>query len=291
MAVKSMCCMLFALSLAAIATSSMANGADRPDAEKNGNAETFANALDMTEAKIFTSPKGAKMPYRLHVPAKPEAGKQYPLVLHMHGMGSIGTNNVDQIKTGGADFLRWAKKRGEEFIFVAPQCPKNGRWVKWQQPADASYKMQQSPTTQLRMAFMILDEVMAGYPVDPERIYVIGISMGGFATWEMLERRPELFAAALPCCGGGDPTLASRLVDIPIWAFHGDRDKSVPVRRTRDMVDAIKAACGKKIEYREYPGMGHNVWTPTFTDDSVFDWLWRQRRQKNRLVRPGGQIQ
>ena len=140
--------------------------------------------------------------------------------------------------------------------------------------------MHENPTIYLRMAMEIIDDVCKRYPVDMDRVYVMGISMGGYATWELLQRRPELFAAALACCGGGDSALASRLVNIPIWAFHGSKDKTVPVVRSRDMVAAIKAAGGTKIEYREYPGVGHNAWTPTFTDDSVFDWLFRQRRSR-----------
>ena len=138
--------------------------------------------------------------------------------------------------------------------------------------------MTPEPNVPMRMAMEIIDDVRTRYPVDLERIYVMGISMCGYATWELCQRRPELFAAALPCCGGGDPAYAARLVDIPIWAFHGDKDKSVPVVRSRLMVEAIKAAGGTKIKYREYPGMAHNVWTPTFSDDSVFEWLFRQRK-------------
>ena len=246
---------------------------DRPEAERVGREESFRAALGATEAKTWESPEGGTLPYRLHVPAKPEPGRLYPLVVHMHGAGSRGTNNLDQIRNGGADFILWAKRRGEEFVFLAPQCPAERKWVDSSQRA-----MKATPTPYMRMAIEIIDDAIKRYPVDLNRIYVMGISMGGYATWELCERRSELFAAALPCCGGGDPSLASRMANIPIWAFHGDMDESVPVSRSRDMVAAIKAAGGTKVKYREYAGKGHNVWTPTFSDDSVFDWLFSQRK-------------
>lgn len=253
---------------------------NRPSAERIGNQESFKAALAVTTPKMWESPKGGTLPYRMHVPAKMESGRIYPLVIHMHGAGSRGTNNLNQIRTGGADFIAWARRHGEEFVFVAPQCPAKMKWVDSPWKAKKS-TMKESPTPYLRMAMEIIDDVRKRYPVDQDRIYVMGISMGGYATWELLQRRPELFAAALPCCGGGDSALASRLVDIPIWTFHGDRDGSVPVVRSRDMVAAIKAAGGTKIRYREYPGKGHNVWTPAFTDDSVFEWLFSQRRKQS----------
>ena len=195
----------------------------------------------------------------------------------MHGAGSWGTNNVDQIRNGGADFIAWAKRRGEEYVFIAPQTPRRRKWVDtpWENKKST---MKEMPTPSLRMAMEIIDDAVARYPVDRDRIYVMGISMGGYAAWELLQRRPELFAAGLPCCGGGDVAQAPRLKDVAIWAFHGSKDKGVPVCRSRDMVAAIKAAGGKKILYREYKGLGHNVWTPTFSDDKVFEWLFSQRR-------------
>ena len=245
--------------------------------ERKGNTAAFEAAFAATEAKTWKSPNGGTLPYRLHVPAKPEPGRLYPLVVHMHGAGSWGTNNVDQIRNGGADFIAWAKRHGEEYVFIAPQTPRRRKWVDtpWEQNKST---MKEKPTPSLRMAMEIIDDAVARYPVDRNRIYVMGISMGGYAAWELLQRRPELFAAGLPCCGGGDVAQAPRLTDISIWAFHGSADKGVPVCRSRDMVAAVKAAGGKKVQYREYEGLGHNVWTPTFSDDKVFDWLFAQRR-------------
>lgn len=233
-------------------------------------------ARELTEPKIWTSADGSTLPYRLHLPKRTEPGRTYPLVLHLHGAGSRGTDNRNQLNVGGSAFLSWMTRRGEECVFVAPQCPKGERWVDVDWKTE-SHRMHEQPTAHLRQTMEIVEDAMKRHPVDRSRVYVMGVSMGGYATWELLQRHPEWFAAALPCCGGGDVTLAARMKDVAVWAFHGDADKTVPVVRSRSMVEALKAA-GGKVDYREYPGAGHDVWTPTFKDDGVFDWLWRQRR-------------
>lgn len=260
-----------------VALSAQVSAKQEIAAERHGRASTFEVACRLTKPRIWTGADGDVLPYRLHVPEKAEPGRRYPLVIHMHGAGSRGTNNLDQIRTGGANFIGWASARGEEFVFLAPQCPKGKQWVDtlW---GSREHRMSETPTPWMRMALDLIDDVVRRYPVDRDRIYVMGISMGGYATWELLQRRPSMFAAALPCCGGGDVTLAPALTDISIWAFHGGADKVVPTFRSQSMVAAIRAAGGRKVHYREYPGVGHNAWTPTFTDPSVFEWLWARRR-------------
>lgn len=236
----------------------------------------FDYAISQTRPQTFVMSNGEILPFRYHAPEKVERGKMYPLVLLMHGAGSRGTNNVNQIRHGGTQLFDWARRRGEKFFFIAPQCPDGKQWVDvpW---SNTSHRMKREPTPGLAGAFAIVNDVMRREPVDPSRVYVMGISMGGYATWELLQRRPGLFAGALPCCGGGDVHLAWKLRDIPIWAFHGSVDTTVPTSRSREMVAALWAVDGK-IRYREYPGVAHNCWTLTFDDDSVFDWLFAQRR-------------
>ena len=129
----------------------------------------------------------------------------------------------------------------------------------------------------MKLARLLLQDVIANLPVDINRIYVTGISMGGYATWDIIQRKPNLFAAAIPICGGADATRAPSLKNLPIWAFHGDKDTAVPVSRSRDMVKALRD-CGSQVQYREYPGAGHDVWTRTYADSSVLAWLFAQRR-------------
>ena len=216
-----------AVAFGSVALSAQVPANQEIGAERRGRASAFEAACRMTKPRIWTGADGNVLPYRLHVPAQAEQGRRYPLVVHMHGAGSRGTNNIDQIRTGGADFIGWASAKGEDFVFLAPQCPKDRQWVgvPW---GTREHRMSEKPTPWMRMTLDLLDDVIRRYPVDRDRIYVMGISMGGYATWELLQRRPDMFAAALPCCGGGDVTLAPALTDVSIWAFHGGADKVVP---------------------------------------------------------------
>jgi predicted peptidase len=118
--------------------------------------------------------------------------------------------------------------------------------------------------------------VISHEAVDPARIYLTGLSMGGYGTWDLAARQPERFAAILPICGGGDEATAPRLAKLPIWCFHGDADTVVPVERSRTMIAAVRAAGGSP-KYSELPGVGHDSWTPAYRDPAVLDWLFAKR--------------
>ena len=123
----------------------------------------------------------------------------------------------------------------------------------------------------------MVDGLIAAGKVDPARVYVTGLSMGGYGTWYAAGMPGSRFAAAAPVCGGGDPDWAKRYVGLPVWAFHGDDDRAVPVGRSREMIEAIRAAGGEP-KYTEYPAVGHDSWTRTYADDAFHDWLFAQRR-------------
>ncbi|MEN0111277.1 MAG: dienelactone hydrolase family protein, partial [Planctomycetota bacterium] len=114
-------------------------------------------------------------------------------------------------------------------------------------------------------------------PVDRDRVYLAGLSMGGYATWELVARTPERWAGAVAICGAGDPSHATRIAAVPVWATHGDVDAVVPIERSRAMIAALVEAGGRPI-YSEYPGVGHDSWTPTLGSRHVWDWLFAQRR-------------
>jgi predicted peptidase len=114
--------------------------------------------------------------------------------------------------------------------------------------------------------------------IDPKRIYITGLSMGGYGTWDAIYRRPNLFAAAAPICGGGDPTTVSAYSTLPIWCFHGDQDEAVPVEYSRKMIESLKEV-GAEPKYTEYAGVGHDSWTQTYAADEFFEWLFAQRRK------------
>jgi predicted peptidase len=221
---------------------------------------------------------GHVLPYRFHQPEKIEHGKKYPLVLFFHGAGERGLDNRKQ-------FLRfttipfWDKY---PCYVLAPQCPtyitgkpeEGSTWVQTSFGAN-SHTMNAQPTWSMQMAMELLDKVMADKHIDHNRIYVTGLSMGGFATWEILQREGSIFAAAVPVCGGADLNYASQLINIPLWVFHGDADNTVPVKRSRDMVAAITAAGGHP-KYTELPGVGHGAWAVTYIKPELWDWLFSQ---------------
>jgi predicted peptidase len=230
--------------------------------------------------KIFKK-DGHTLPYRIYHPENLERHKKYPLVLFFHGAGERGLDNRKQ-------FLRfttipfWDKY---PCYVLAPQCPPviTGRpeegsvWVQTSFGAN-EHSMKQQPTWSMQLSMDLLDKIMANKHIDHSRIYVTGLSMGGFATWEILQREGEKFAAAAPVCGGADLAYASKLTNIPIWVFHGDADATVPVKRSRDEVAAITAAGGHP-KYTELPGVGHGAWAKTYNRPDVWDWLFSQYKK------------
>jgi predicted peptidase len=146
--------------------------------------------------------------------------------------------------------------------------------------SEANHALAEKPSRQMRLLTELLESLEKEYPIDRDRLYVMGLSMGGFGTWDIIERYPQRFAAAAPICGGSDETLAARIAGVPIWVFHGDTDTAVPVARSREMVKALKAAGGKP-RYSEYPGVGHNSWTPAFNEPELLKWMYGQRRGAN----------
>jgi predicted peptidase len=124
----------------------------------------------------------------------------------------------------------------------------------------------------------MLDVQLADPAIDLKRIYVTGISMGGYGTWDLISRRPDVFAAALPICGGGDVAQAAKIAKIPLWTFHGSADGAVPVCRSRNMVSALWAN-GSNAHYREYPDAGHAVWVETYKDKRVLAWFFKQKKK------------
>ena len=235
-------------------------------------------AVQLTEPLVYTNAQGATIPYRFTAPKAVEAGKKYPLVILFHGAGERGTNNVAQLVHGATDILNYMRERGIEGYFIAGQCPADKQWVDtpWSLMA---HRMPEKPSESMALMIELIEKTMKELPVDRNQVLVTGISMGGYGTWDIVQRHPDWFAAAMPCCGGGDVTLAWKIRGVPIWAFHGDQDCVVPFKRSRDMVSALWAVDGN-VRYREYPGVGHGCWGPTYADwDNVLAWFFAQRRR------------
>lgn len=217
--------------------------------------------------------------YRIHVPDNIPPGERVPLVLLLHGAGERGDDNASQLRHGVQALLAYAGENHIPAIILVPQCPLDAQWVDvpW---GEDSHTMPATPSRPMRAVRALLAQTLATLPIDPARVYLTGVSMGGFGTWDLLQRDPELFAAAIPICGGGDLAEAKRLANIPIRAFHGDNDQTVKPSRSRDMVEAIKRAGGRLADCTEYPGVGHDAWSVTYANDEVLEWLFRQKKSR-----------
>lgn len=229
-----------------------------------------------TEARVFRDGGGAELRYRWHAPADAGAGGRLPLVLFLHGAGERGDDNHAQLKHGVEDILAWSRDNGEPCLLVAPQCPAESSWAAFDR-GTRDLQGDAEPTPAMRLVIGLLDELLRDQPVDPRRVYVTGLSMGGFGTWFLLARIPERIAAAVPICGGGDPSTAGRFKQVPVWAFHGARDPVVPPETTRRMIEALRRE-GALPGSTEYPDAGHDSWTATYRDGQVLRWIFSQRR-------------
>ena len=202
--------------------------------------------------------------------------KKYPLVLFLHGAGERGNDNEKQIIHIKKLFLNQANRKNHNAFVIAPQCPEGKKWVEVDWGLKA-HRMPNEPSEPMRLTMQLIDSLIATYPIDTNRIYITGLSMGGFGTWDAIARYPNEFAAAIPICGGGDEHTASIIKDIPIWAFHGSADNVVFTDRSRNMIKAIKAAGGKPL-YTEYKGVGHGSWVKAYKEPNLLKWLFAQSK-------------
>ena len=213
--------------------------------------------------------------YRLLSPADPRPGTRYPLVVFLHGAGERGTDNQSQLKYLPAWLAEPTLRAAFPCHVLAPQCRPGRKWVETDWSAKESTP-QAPPSPDMTGVIAALEATLAGGSVDPARVYLTGLSMGGYGSWDLAARMPDRFAALLPICGGGDEATAPKLAKLPIWCFHGDADRAVPVERSRSMIAAIRAAGGEP-RYSELAGVGHDSWTPAYRDRAVLEWLFAQR--------------
>jgi predicted peptidase len=216
--------------------------------------------------------------YRLMSPANIEKGKTYPLIVFLHGAGERGNDNGKQLYYFPERMASDADRKNFPCFILAPQCRSNKKWVEINWSDKKSSPMKDKPGDMMQSALNILDHSLQTLPIDKTSVYLTGLSMGGYGSWEMAMRRPKLFAAVVPICGGGDETSAKLIKDIPIWAWHGDKDRAVPTDRSRSMVKALKTAGGKPI-YSELKGVGHGSWNNAYKPDSgLMKWMFKQKR-------------
>jgi predicted peptidase len=191
--------------------------------------------------------------------------------------GERGDDNSRQLIHGGAEFVTPENRKQYPCFLIAPQCPAGKRWVEVDWGA-AAHIMPKEPSESMALLLELIPALQKEYKIDPKRIYVTGLSMGGFGTWDLVARKSEWFAAAVPVCGGADEGTAKSIVKVPVWVFHGDKDTAVKPERSRHIVEALKKAGGEP-KYTEYKGVGHDSWTPAYKDAEMMKWLFSQKRE------------
>lgn len=231
---------------------------------------------EKTSADVFCSSSGVNLPYREYVSKNVGNGNKAALVFFLHGAGERGNDNRAQIRLGVGSIIDYAERNGIPLILIAPQCSAGKKWVDtdW---GVREHDFSEKPSEMMGAATELLLGKIKSLPVDSNRIYVTGLSMGGYGTWDMAMRRPDMFAAAIPVCGGADTAEAKRLAGLPLWVFHGGADNVVPVDCSRDMVKAVRD-CGGSVKYTEFPGIGHDSWTGAYSAAETLDWMFSQRR-------------
>ena len=229
----------------------------------------------------FTASNGESLPYCLYVPSNYSEEYAYPLVLFLHGAGVRGEDesNGNQLAEGVQGLFVPKNTPIYDAIAVFPLCDSESRWAEtdW---ALGNYSLDDLEISRNMSAVVeLLDYIMEEYSVNPNRQYVTGFSMGGFGTWDIIMRYPDRFAAAAPLCGGGDPSKAELLKDLPLWIAHDLDDDAVPVMASQDMVNALEDAGSTVYKYFETSGVGHNVWDPNYRNPEFQEWMFSQVKE------------
>ena len=218
------------------------------------------------------------LPYRLYrSKAADTMTESMPLVIFLHGAGERGNDNCAQLKHCIRYFVDDTVTRHYPFLLMVPQCPNGKRWVNtdWSLP---EHQMESEPTAELQGVMVVMDSLIGCGTVDSTRVYICGISMGGFGVWDALQRWPEKFAAGIAICGGGDPAYAKVMKDIPICIFHGMLDEVVMPSRSIQMYNALKELGGKEAVLVTYPELYHGCWDEAFAMPGLFQWLFGKRK-------------
>jgi len=232
---------------------------------------------DMLKPYVYTNETGETFAYRMSAPQFPEAGKTYPLILFLHGSGECGTDNQKQLKCGIPTLMTELLKRPDRVIVLAPQC-QNGNWWVRKVTFDSKYAAAREPSGSMEVALELCRNMVAQGVADSNRLYITGLSLGGFGTWDAIQRGPGSlpFAAAVPICGNGDIRRVSLIKKMPIWIFHGREDKNVPVACSRRMAEALELAGNRAVRYTEYEDGAHEIWDRAYATPELLPWLLSQ---------------
>lgn len=204
--------------------------------------------------------------------------RKYPLVVFLHGSGERGNDNNAQLQWGVMNFATDEAMSLHPAFVIAPQCPEKMQWSNFKRtPGSADQTLNPDPSKPMSLLIQLIHDLAGRFRIDVNRIYITGLSMGGFGTYDAIERYPDLFAAAVPVCGGGDTSKASMIAHIPIWIFHGAEDPGVNPLNSINMANALMNA-GAHPGLTMYPGVGHFAWLAAYSDRKMMEWLFNQHK-------------
>jgi len=242
------------------------------------------HALDIYEKKEFVFAEGKVLPYRILYPANYDKTKKYPLLLFLHGAGERGKDNEKQLAHGSKLFITAENRKNFPAIVIFPQCPAESFWAVMQtdqtkQPAVRTFDYTVEPNWPLAAANELVKKLSNEEGVDKKQIFISGLSMGGMGTFESVYRYPDMYAAALPICGGGDVNhYDKRVAKVPFWIFHGAADAVVNVKLSQEMVEKLKALKAE-VRYSEYPGVNHDSWNKAFAEPDYLSWMLSHKKK------------
>lgn len=244
----------------------------------------LTNAQEVLYKEKIHVKENDTLQYRIMYPENFSEDEEYPVVLFLHGAGERGEDNKKQLVHGSKLFADQTNRGAFPAIVIFPQCPRSDYWSKVDvdrstNPIGLNFKYETGPTTSMGLVLGLMDEFAEKQFVKKEKIYVGGLSMGGMGTFEILYRRPEMFAAAFAICGGGDPESVKEYADkIDVWVFHGAKDDVVDPQLSIDMVSAILKHGGKP-NFTLYADDNHNSWDSTFAEPELLTWLFSKSKK------------
>jgi len=264
-------------------------------AKTDGESTDFRTMTQKELLEIYEAHEFQGMPYRLLRPLEVAEGKRYPLILSLHGAGGKGDDNIKNLVSWNQILADQEHRQKYPAFVIVPQASKGGLWGPM---PEIKLIKEGNPKNFLPTTFELVNSLKEELPIDPDRIYVLGASMGGYGSWSAIYAQPELFAAAIPVCGGLSTEKAATFKDVPIWCFHGADDGRVPVKYSRDLFAELKSL-GGNMKYTELTGVGHGAaahafiyegddpeqgWVTQTSSDrcdptpNVWEWLFAQHR-------------
>lgn len=222
------------------------------------------------------------MPYRILWPHNYDSTKQYPFILFLHGAGERGKDNERQLIHGGSLFLDEYTRQQYPAIVAFPQCPTDSYWSNVDITTEGdtkvfNFKPDGEPTKAMALAMGLTKQLLESGSIKKDQVYVMGLSMGGMGTFEIVRRMPATFAAALPICGGADTSTARQMRKTAWWVFHGAKDDVVPPHFSNDMVNEFYRVYGMEVRYTVYDESKHDSWNMVFKEPGLMDWIFKQR--------------